>query len=117
MLDLEKQALTRLTKARHQRFTWLCQQRLHLAQTVAETMCFGVSELPALDRQVELVEEALLNLVPDPGLAAELAAEYAVRDAQLMHRRNRPPAGFACTVCSGQYSLEMALSRIPSPTE
>lgn len=117
MLDLEQQALTRLTKARQLRFTWLAQQRLHLAQTVAETMCFGVSELPALDRQVDLVEEALLNLVPDPGHAAELAAEYAVRDAHLMHRRGKPPADFACNVCSGRYSLEVALSGISSPNE
>ncbi|MBD3926098.1 hypothetical protein IEZ26_15850 [Nocardioides cavernae] len=114
MLDLEQQVLALLTGARGRRFTWLAQQRLVLAETVAQTDCFGVTEAPSLDQQVELVEETLLNMVPDLDLAAELAAEYAIRDAALIHGRGEPPAGFDCSVCSGRFGIHELLARIPA---
>lgn len=112
MLEIELAALANLNHRRRRRFTWLSQARLGIAQHIAESVCFGV-DVPSLDRHLQLTEEALLNMVPDLDLAAELAAEYAVRDAALIHMRGAPPADFACSVCSGRYNLDEVLSRIP----
>lgn len=117
MLEIELSVLASLTEPRQRRFTWLARARLGVAQHIAESICFGVAEVPVLDRQLQLTEEALLNLVPDLDAAAELAAEYAVRDASLIHLRGEPPADFACSVCSGRYGLDEILARVPAPIE
>jgi hypothetical protein len=117
MLEIELAILAELNESRQKRFTWLSQARHSIAQQVAESMCFGVPDMPNLDRQLQVLEEALMNLVRDLDTAAELAAEYAVRDAALIHLRGEPPADFACSVCSGQFSLEVVLGRIPEPTK
>lgn len=117
MLEIERAILAGLNERRQKRFTWLAKARFGTAQHVAESICIGVSEVPVLDRQLQLLEEALMSLVPDLDTAAELAAEYAVRDASLIHLRGEPPADFACSVCSGQYSLDVVLGRVLAPTE
>lgn len=114
MLEIELAALASLNDRSRRRFTWLTQARLGVAQHIAESVCFGVGEVPALDRHLQLTEETLLNMVSDLDLAAEIAAEYAVRDAAMIHGRGAPPADFPCSVCSGAYSLDQVLSRIPS---
>lgn len=114
MLEIELAVLASLGETRAKRFTWLAQARLGVAQHIAESICFGVAEIPVLDRQLQLTEQALLNLVVDLDVAAELAAEYAVRDAALIHMRGAPPAEFPCSVCSGRFSLDEVLSRVPA---
>lgn len=117
MLEIELAVLASLSDTRKRRFTWLSQARLSLSQNLAEAICFGVVEIPQLDRQMAATELALLNLVPDLDQAVELAAEYAVRDAALIHGRGEPPAGFDCAVCSGRYSIDEILKRAPAPIE
>lgn len=118
MLEIELAVLDGLNETRKRRFRWLAQARLSLAQSVAESLCFGVAEVPALDDQLSVIETALLNLVPDLGMAAELAAEYAVRDASLIHGRGAPPTDLDCSVCSGRYGgIDAILARVPAPHE
>lgn len=116
MFDLEKQAHDQLTGARHRRFEWLTANRQYVANIIAEMACWGIFDLPALDRQLVLFEEAISTLVTDPQLTAALSAEYAVRDAALLHPRGRPPEGFDCVVCrTGGYSIDDVLDRLPQP--
>lgn len=118
MLELERRVHDLLTGTRQRRFTRLTQNRSYLARTVAELGCWGVWDVPALDRQLHLTEEALLGLVGDPQLAATLSAEWAVRDAALIHSRDEAPVGFDCCVCrSGRYGLDEILARLPEPIE
>lgn len=119
MLELEQQAHDLLTSpARQRRFRWLVANRNHLAQIIAELGCWGLWDVPALDRQVQLTEEAISNLIEDRRLAVALNAEYTVRDAALIHARGLPPEGLPCAVCAtGRYSVDQILARLPEPIE
>lgn len=114
MIELERRVHDLLTPARQRRFGWLVQNRGYLARIIAELCCWGLWDVPALDRQLQLTEEALLGLVDDPRDAATLSAEWAVRDAALIHSRDEAPAGFDCCVCrSGRYGVDEILARLP----
>lgn len=116
MFDLEKQVADQLTGTRRRRFDWLAENRQYVAYIIAEMACWGVHDLPALDRQLVLCEDAINALIEDPRLAAALSAEYAVRDAALLHPRGRPPEGLDCVVCrTGGYSIDDVLHRLPQP--
>lgn len=118
MLELEQRAHDALTAPRQRRFAWLVQNRDHIAQIIAELGCWGLWDLPALDRQLQLTEEAISGLIEDPRLAVELNAEYAVRDASLIHTRGVSPTGFDCVVCrTGRYGIDEILARLPEPIE
>jgi hypothetical protein len=115
MIELEQRVHDSLTPIRQKRFRRLLANRHHLAQVVAEMTCFGVPDLPSLDRQLQLTEEGIANLVRDPDICSALIAEYVVADAVLIHRRGHAPDGFTCQVClnGGAYGLSDVLSRFP----
>lgn len=118
MLELERQVHDLLTASRQRRFRWLVQNRNHLARIIAELGCWGLWDVPALDRQLQLTEEAITGLTDDHRLAASLSAEWAVRDAGLIHSRAEAPTGFDCSVCRlGRYGIDVILARLPEPIE
>ena len=118
MIELKQRVHDLLTAPRQRRFRWLVQNRNHLAQVIAELACWGLWDVPALDRQLQLTEEAISGLIEDPHLAVALNAEYAVRDSMLIHTRGLPPDGLACSVCAtGRYGIDQILARLPEEIE
>jgi hypothetical protein len=114
MNELEQRVHDSLTPTRQKRFKLLTEHRQHVALVIAQMTCWGVAEVPSLDRQLQLTEEAIAGLSSEPGLTAALLAEYVVADAALIHRRGHAPDGFACQVClTGGYGLGAALSAYP----
>jgi hypothetical protein len=115
MIELERRVLDALTPTRQKRFRWLVASREQLAHVIAEMTCWGVVEIPSLDRQLQLTEEAIAGLSKDSSVTASLLAEYVVADAALIHRRGLAPDGFACQVCltGGAYGLGDVLARFP----
>lgn len=114
MLELEQQVHDSLTPPRARRFLWLLGHRRQVAEVIAQMCCLGVGEMPTLDRQLQLTEEAIASLCEDARIAAALLAELCVADAALIHRRGHAPDGFTCHVCeTGTFDLVHALSRYP----
>lgn len=106
MLDVEVQAYNALPPKKRDRFKFLLNMRTALARTTGELFCWGVGsdDTPMIDRQLVLLEDALLNLVDDPRLAATLSAEWAAHDASLLHATGA--AKDWCAVCQhGGYGI------------
>ena len=113
MLELEQKIHDALpTIGRQRRFAMLANARGDLARLTAELTCWtGSVEHPTLDRQVVLYELAILDLVPDPTLAATLAIDWIVYDAGLIHVRGYAPPGLDCPVCKdGAFGLSDVLA-------
>lgn len=118
MFDSEQQIHDSLTSpARQRRFEWLITNRQRLALIIAELGCWGIWDVPAMDRQLGLLETAIYEFVADdPETAVALSTEYVVRDSALIHGRGNAP--FDCAVCKhGAYGLGDILARLPAEIE
>lgn len=110
MIDAELQAHSALPPTKRHRFEFLLNMRNQLARTSAELCCWGVFDTPAVDRHLVLLEDALTNMIEDVRLAATLAAEWAVRDAALLHHTGTADW---CSVCThGGYGIEDLLGTL-----
>lgn len=108
MLSVEMQAHRAVPPAKRDRFEFLLSMRSALARTSAEMSCWGVGTTPMIDRQLVLVEDALTALIVDVHIAATLSAQWAAKDAKLLHQSGTAPEW--CAVCQhGGYGLEDTL--------
>ena len=78
------------------------------ARTIAEVSCWGFMETARLDRQVLLFERGIENLINDPLQAAQLAADWALRDSEMIHA---PGTTDWCSVCTGSEHTAIEMAR------
>ncbi|WP_028638875.1 hypothetical protein [Nocardioides sp. URHA0032] len=114
MNDLELQLHDQLPRGKRRRLVQLAKHRLYLARIIAELACWGVVEVPALERQLELVEASIVGLAVDPALARQLVAFWVAYDASLVHDPGTPPLHLDCATCAhGALGLGDILARLP----
>lgn len=105
---LELQARDALPAAKQARFDFLLDARNAAARTIAEVSCWGFMETARLDRQVLLFERGIENLINDPLQAAQLAADWALRDSEMIHA---PGTTDWCSVCTGSEHTAIEMAR------
>lgn len=114
MNDLELQLHDQLSRGKRRRLVQLVRNRLYLARIIVELGCAGVVDVPALERQLALVEASIVELAVDPALARQLVASWVAYDASLVHDPGAPPPGLECATCAyGALGLGDILARLP----